>query len=84
MSKSNEMYKQGVLTKPSENGGTITRVFWGPEKYMIPGRLVKVEEDDGTWTEGWTVKSASGQAMPKDIVVHQSHAHTRQRKASDI
>lgn len=51
---------------------------------MVVGKIVKVEEDNGEWSEGWTVEFASEKSLPKDYVVHQSHAYTRQRKASDI
>jgi hypothetical protein len=77
------MYRQCNLQK-QEGNATINRTLWGPEKYTTLGRVVKVEEDNGKWTEGWTVVDVYNPALPEKYVVHQSHAYTRQRRASDI
>ena len=61
-----------------------TRVIWGPKENAVVGKTVKVEEDNGEWTTGWQVVEVYGEALPEKFVVHQSHAYTRQRKASDI
>lgn len=60
------------------------RRLWGPEKHAILGKLVKVEEDNGEWTEGWRVIAVYDEVLPEKYVRIMSHAHTRQRKASDI
>lgn len=79
-----EMYQQCTLEKPSPRGGKVVRTIWGPSKYLQVGRQVKVEEDDGEWSQGWTVMAVYGEPLPEKYVRHQSHAHTRQRKSSDI
>jgi hypothetical protein len=56
---------------------------WLPEKYAVAGSVVRLR-DDGTWTDGWKILSASGPAIDGKYAVNMSHAHTRQRKASDI
>ncbi len=77
------MYKQCRLEKV-EGNSKIERMIWGPSKHAIEGKVVKVEEDDGSWTQGWTVVSASGVELEERYVRNLSHAHTRQRRASDI
>jgi hypothetical protein len=77
------MYRQCALEK-REGKAVIKRVLWGPEKYAVLGKLVKVEEDNGEWSEGWRVVFVSKEVLPERYVRHMSHAYTRQRKASDI
>jgi hypothetical protein len=79
MSKTNT-YQQCKIEK---NDGSY-RVIWGPSEKLIIGKNIKVEEDNGEWTEGWIVKEIYGEPLPEKYVRHMSHAHTRQRKASDI
>jgi hypothetical protein len=79
MIKPKEYYIQCEIVR-----GNSTRVIWANSDKAIVGNLVKVEEDDGSWSEGWFVKSVYGEAKPRAEVIHQSHAHTRQRKSSDI
>jgi hypothetical protein len=76
-------YRQMTLEKPI-GSGLSRRTIWGPTRFAEVGRVVKVEENDGSWSEGWTVKSVHSDPLPEKYVRHMSHAHTRQRKASDI
>ncbi len=77
------MYRQCTLQK-REGRAVLTRVLWGPESFAVVDRIVRVEEDDGKWTTGWRVVAVHGDAIPERYARHMSHAHTRQRKASDI
>jgi hypothetical protein len=77
------MYRQCKCQKKEDNA-TTSRVFWGPEKYTEVGRIVKIEEDNGEWTQNWEVIEVYEARLPESVVKHQSHAHTRQRIASDI
>lgn len=78
-----DMYVHCTLIKVVD-GIHYERVIWGNSDKAITGNVVKVEEDDGSWTTDWIVKQTHGEAKPRSWVQHQSHAHTRQRKASDI
>ena len=77
--KLKEFYIQCDLVK-----GNSKRTIWVNADKAIKGNLVKIEEDDGTWNEGWAVQEIYGEPRPKAEVIHQSHAHTRQRRSSDI
>lgn len=76
-------YQQCTLEK-KQGAATLSRTIWGPASHTKVGRVVRVEEDDGNWTEGWTVAAVHGEPLPERYVRYLSHAHTRQRKASDI
>lgn len=79
------MYIQCTLRKPSgSDSGYAERTLWANSDKAIVGNKVKVEENDGSWTTDWTVISIHGSALPKAYVQNQSHAYSRQRKASDI
>ena len=75
-------YKQCRLER-QEGTARVHRTTWLPVQFAVEGDSVKLK-DDGVWTDGWRVVSASGDALTEGYVVHQSHAHTRQRRASDI
>jgi hypothetical protein len=62
----------------------LSRTIWGNADKALVGSVVKIEEDDGSWTADWVVKAVYGLPMPKKAVQHRSHDHTRQRKSSDI
>lgn len=77
------MYRQCKLHK--QVGQThLTRTTWAEEKYAVQGREVKIEEHDGTWTQDWTVIEVYKQLLDEKSMQVMRHAHTRQRKASDI
>lgn len=77
------MYRQVELEKPSENG-VVSRTFWTDEKYATEGREVKIQEDNGDWDQGWIVKKVYSQTITEKVMTTMRHAHTKQRKASDI
>ena len=78
-------YRQCIVEKQSSTGnGTMTRTFWGDEEYATVGRVVKVQEDDGTWSQGWRVIFTSRETVSEKFVEKARHAHTKQRAASDI
>jgi hypothetical protein len=77
------LYRQCVLRK-AQDSAVAFRVLWGQTPYAEVGRRVKVQEDDGTWTHGWEVVSVHGEPVSEQYIVRQRHAHTRQRRASDI
>jgi hypothetical protein len=75
-------YKQCRLER-REGTARIERMSWLPEKYAVAGSVVRLR-DNGTWTDGWKILSSSGPSLDEKYVVNLSHAHTRQRRASDI
>jgi hypothetical protein len=75
-------YKQCRLER-REGTVRVERMSWLPEKYAVTGSVIKLR-DDGVWTDGWMVTSASGPAIDEKYAVDTSHAYTRQRRASDI
>lgn len=76
-------YRQCTLEK-QEGTARVIRTIWGPDPCVRVGKVVKVEEHNGTWTEGWTVVAVHGDPLPQRYVSDMSHAYTRQRRASDI
>ena len=77
-----EMYSQMTL-KRTRSKSTDTRVIWGPSEKAVVGNEVKVEEDDGTWTEGWVVEHVHS-TVSKKAANAMSQLYKKQRKASDI
>jgi hypothetical protein len=75
-------YRQCRLEK-AEGGDRLERTLWLPVRYAVKGDVVKLR-DNGVWSDGWRVTSASGMEIDEKYAVHTSHAHTRQRRASDI
>lgn len=76
-------YQQYLLEK-QEGTSRLIRVTWGPSEFATVGKEVKIEEDDGSWSYGWIVKSVSEEKIDAKIAQHRSHDYTRQRAASDI
>lgn len=78
-----QMYRQCKVEK-WEGFSKISRIFWGPEQHTVVGKQVKIEEDNGEWSEDWIVAEVYRTSLPERLVQHRSHDHTRQRKSSDI
>jgi hypothetical protein len=84
MTKETEYYVQMRLEKLNkEHGGTKRRVLWAKEKFAQVGMMVKVKEDDGSWSYGWKVINCWEKAKKEDVMERQRYWKD-QRKASDI
>jgi hypothetical protein len=58
-------------------------VSWIPSHLARVGRTVKLQDDEGNWSEGWTVVEVY-QTCPTNEAVERSRDWKHQRKASDI
>lgn len=77
------MYIQCTVQR-IEGTSVLKRTIWGNADKAIVGNSVKIEENDGSWSEPWEVIAIHGNAISKKRAVENSHLHTKQRKASDI
>ncbi len=80
----NDKYmRQCRLHKVINENKYLEMTSWIPERIAKLHRVVRLQEEDGSWTEGWKVVSVG--AREKAEIVHQrSRYHLTQRKASDI
>jgi hypothetical protein len=83
MRKKNEIYTQCLLYKFISNSGTLKRVAWIPESFANEGAVIKIQRDDGSWSDGWTVQERYS-SHPEPFVLLHERDFARQRKASDI
>ena len=81
-----QMYLQCQLSKPLEGGAVARMVSWIRQEVAIPGRVLRNLEDTDTGRieTGWRVDTATGPAMPEQLLLRQSRDYTRQRLASDV
>jgi hypothetical protein len=79
MSKS-ETHTQCQLQK-----GTANQVSWIPTKFAVPGQVVKLKNEDGSWDDGWVVESiAMQQSMPSKWVQERSMDFKKMRSMTDV
>lgn len=72
-------YRQCRLVKRTATG-ELQQVSWIPDRYAVAGKVVKLREEDGTWDDGWVVRSAGTNRLAADQVpdYHEmSKAHLR-------
>jgi hypothetical protein len=82
---SDEMMVQCELHRNEESGATVVLVTWLPERFAVINKILKLKEDDGSWTNGWCVMSvANSSKMKSSILNDRSQDYKRTRKASDI
>lgn len=81
MPNSDEPYVQVSVKLVGKN---IFRTFWTQKEKASVGKIVKVEENDGTWSNDWEIIEVYNTVLPKSIVNERSRDYTKQRKASDI
>jgi hypothetical protein len=59
-------YRQCTLRRVIPTGH-VTQVSYIPEKFAVVGRILKLKNDDDTWTDGWKVIAAGAlNADPPD------------------
>ncbi len=80
---SKALYCQCKVRKNTDSG-TLSRVFWTDLTRAVTGKEVKVQDDDGSWSDGWTVDEVYNQVVDEATLNKMRHAHTKQRAASDI
>lgn len=78
-----EYFVQCLLYKDSPLGGFLLTVSWLPEKFAHVGKVLKLENDDKTWSNGWRVMKLYSR-HESDFVLEHERDFARQRKASDI
>jgi hypothetical protein len=71
-----------------EGDDTFFTVAWIPEKFASldfrdKRKVIKLKEDDGTWSNGWHIKYVYN-ARPEEFVFAHERDFVRQRDASDI
>jgi hypothetical protein len=49
-------------------GRKLRQVLWVPDPDAVPGRVLKVRDDDGVWCDGWVVRYAGPSRLPADQV----------------
>jgi len=76
-------YSQCLLYKYIPNFGTLKTVGWIPESFANKGRILKLQKDDGSWSDGWTVLAIYSTHAESFVLQHERD-FVRQRKASDI
>lgn len=58
----NTYYKQCSIER-REGKSTISQVAWIPKKFSTVGGVIKIKNDDDTWTDGWVVKSVGSSEL---------------------
>ena len=58
-------------------------VTWIPREFAKVGKVIKIRDDDGLWTDGWRVDEVWTE-VDEEMVVELARDHLKQRKASDI
>jgi hypothetical protein len=76
-------YRQCVLKKQLSDEAYEQQVSWIPEPFCVTGKVLKLQNTDGTWENGWIVTEA-GEPQPASYVEEHSRDWLKTRKASDI
>jgi hypothetical protein len=76
-------YRQCRLQKKIATGVT-EQVSYIPEPFCVLGKVLKLRDEDGNWSDGWKVIFAAQSRRSEEWTNKQSHAHTKNRQASDI
>jgi hypothetical protein len=58
-------------------------VAWIPEKYAERYKILKLKEDNGTWSDGWVVNTIFG-GREESFVLKHERDFVKQRESSDI
>jgi len=76
-------YRQCLLVQPRARA-VVHYTTWLPEIYAVPGEVVRLRQEDGSWGDGWRVESVGPWTLPEEVMRKAERAHLKQRRASDI
>jgi hypothetical protein len=76
-------YKQCTLEK-SINGSTVQTVSWIPEKYAQLGKVLKLQNEDKTWTDGWFVHFVGSSFIEEPIDIHKAVRQHRKNTGDSL
>lgn len=55
-----------------------------PECFAVKGKILKVKNSDGKWSDGWVVKKAYNIVFDLENILKVESQHKNTRKVSDI
>lgn len=80
-----EWYVQCRLTKEIASTGAVRHlVTWIPSKIALPGKRIRLQEDDGTWTEGWLVVNRGATKISSQKAATLAHGSKKFKENTDI
>ena len=80
-----EWFVQCHLTKKIADTGAIRHlVSWIPSSIALPGRKIRLKEDDGTWTEDWLVVNRGATKISSQKASTLAHGSKNFKENTDI
>ncbi len=77
------MYIQCTVTKKLPSGVKTTSTFL-PEKFAKLGKVLKLQDKNSEWEDGWVVESVGKDKYDSDYIRRQSREYLNHRKGTDI
>lgn len=68
----------------NDNGNKIHTTTWLPEKFAKCGKYLKLQDQAGTWVDGWLVTGVSGPGLESKFVSERSRDWKNHRSMTDI
>jgi hypothetical protein len=78
-----KQFVQCLLNKYLDGGDCLKTVVWLPEKFVRNRKPLKLQSDDGSWSEGWFVQERYSMRSESHVLAHERD-FAKQRNASDI
>ena len=63
--------------------GTSITTSWLPQRYAVPGKHLRLRDEQGAWEDGWEVVETGSIALTDEVMLR-SQDYKKQREASDI
>lgn len=57
---------------------------WIPDQFAVVDKYIKIKNEDGSWDDGWQVKSVSENSRTAQEADQASQLYKKTRRASDI
>ena len=76
-------YKQCILSKPTPKG-KLMEVAWIPVEFAKKGKILKLKQEDGEWTDGWIVEDVGSTLNPIEVIETVQKSAKDHRKTTDI
>lgn len=77
------MAKHETHTQCELQRDSTKQTAWIPTGKAIVGKVTRLKEEDGTWTDGWLVLS-KGAVMESSICIDRQRDWAHQRSVSDL
>jgi hypothetical protein len=79
------MAKETFYRQCALRNGNRTTLSWIPERFAVPGKVLRLQRHDGAWDHGWVVEAAYSRCAEDQLLdPHRAIRRHRRNTGDDL